>query len=105
MRGDVDVVGQRELTQVSLWVLHVTSYANRESAWRLLLDPTEREKARRFHFPRDRVQYIVAHGVLRSILGRELSVAPAALKFGTSDYGKPFLLDEAHRSLQFNMSH
>lgn len=65
----------------------------------------ERARAARFHFERGRVNYICARGVLRELLGRYLSVAPAAVQLAYTSHGKP-VLDPAHASdVQFNLAH
>ena len=56
-----------------------------------LLDPEERERAARFHFPEDRTRYAIAHGALRTILARYLNRAPEDLDFQRGRFGKPRL--------------
>jgi 4'-phosphopantetheinyl transferase len=49
---------------------------------------------------------VVAHGVLRAILGRYLNVAPASVRFVYGLHGKPSLAaDFAASDIQFNLSH
>ena len=48
-------------------------------------------KARRFHFEKDQHHFIVARGVLRTLLGRYLNTDPRLLRFEYNDYGKPSL--------------
>ncbi|MEO8335556.1 MAG: 4'-phosphopantetheinyl transferase superfamily protein, partial [bacterium] len=57
-------------------------------------------RAARFHFAEHRDAYIVAHGMLRRILG---SYAPGELHFVTGEYGKPALRDDV--DVRFNLSH
>lgn len=68
------------------------------------LTPDEMERARRFHFERDRRRFVVARGVLREILGRCLGLAPALIRFAYNEYGKPSLREDAG-GLRFNASH
>lgn len=68
-----------------------------------LLDPEEQARAQRFHFKKDRKHFIASHGILRKLLSAYLTVAPQALNFSYTDFGKPFLTD--HSELQFNLSH
>lgn len=79
------------------------------SVLQLLLDtlsPDERQRADRFHFPKDRNQYIVARGILRRILSLYLGVSPVNLRFLYSEHGKPTLTHEtAGVHLHFNLSH
>jgi len=70
------------------------------------LVPDERQRAERFRFERDRRRFIVAHGVLRDILGRYLKCSPAQVSFSYNQYGKPALAQESEAiGLRFNMSH
>ena len=66
------------------------------------LSADERLRAARFHFARDRDRFTVGRGVLRSLLGGYLGVAPAALAFAYGDHGKPALVGGG---LHFNVSH
>ncbi len=71
-----------------------------------LLNPEEQERAKRFHFQKDRNHFIVARGVLRTILGRYLKIPPQQLGFCYNAYGKPSLQNEPPLSaLRFNVSH
>src|SRR5947209_1164927 len=71
-----------------------------------LLSPDERDRAAAFHFQEDRECFIVARGVLRSILGRYLHLEPAQLRFAYNKYGKPALMGTSEVTrLCFNLSH
>jgi 4'-phosphopantetheinyl transferase len=72
-----------------------------------LLAPDEVERAGRFHFERDRASFILARGMLRSILAAYLQQNPAQLRFSFSEYGKPALIvnDDNSGELRFNVSH
>src|SRR5262245_40794838 len=71
-----------------------------------ILSSDERERMRRFHFERDRRCHLVARGLLRTLLGRYLGMAPDKLRFDYSPFGKPSLAAGlVQRPLQFNVSH
>jgi 4'-phosphopantetheinyl transferase len=71
-----------------------------------VLSDAERAQADRFHFDSDRQRYILAHGVLRTILGNYLQTSPEDLRFDLNDFGKPSLAGgTAARHVQFNLSH
>jgi 4'-phosphopantetheinyl transferase len=71
-----------------------------------LLNLDERERAERFHFRKDRDHFIVARGMLRTILGRYLKLPPQQVRFRYNAYGKPALQSEPILSvLKFNISH
>jgi 4'-phosphopantetheinyl transferase len=69
-----------------------------------LLDRDERDRAARFRFDRHRDAFSVARGALRTLAGRYLGAAPAALRFGYRERGKPFLIAPPG-DLTFNVSH
>jgi 4'-phosphopantetheinyl transferase len=69
------------------------------------LSDDEHARAARFYFERDRRRYLVARGILRSILGSLLSVEPSRINFCYGDRGKPALAREFDRHLFFNVAH
>lgn len=76
-----------------------------ERLWQTL-SAEEKARANRFYFERDKNHFIVARGVLRTILGRYLDVAPAEIAFAYGEHGKPELASSfASSTLQFNLSH
>jgi len=56
---------------------------------RSVLDPDEVRRADRFTFLRDRRQFAVSRGLLRTILGRYLDRPPESLRFVANAHGKP----------------
>ena len=72
----------------------------------IAVSPAEKLRAARFIRQEDRDRFIVAHGVLRQILGRYLSLDPAGLVFETGEFGKPAVVVPAGwPALSFNMAH
>jgi 4'-phosphopantetheinyl transferase len=72
-----------------------------------LLSPDESQKASHFYFQKDRVQWTIARGILRVLLGLYEQTEPHLIRFACNDYGKPRLLAEgqAASALHFNLSH
>lgn len=66
------------------------------------LSITERERAAKFHFERDRRRFIVARARLREELAARLGVSAQQVEFAYGDNGKPRL---ANQALQFSVSH
>ncbi|MGI9057263.1 MAG: 4'-phosphopantetheinyl transferase family protein [Ktedonobacteraceae bacterium] len=63
-------------------------------------------RAGRFHFEKDRNHFIVAHSILRILIGRYLNIEPRQLRFCLNAYGKPSLESSLHvPPLSFNISH
>jgi 4'-phosphopantetheinyl transferase len=79
-------------------------------AW---LSREERARAQRFHFERDRRRYVAGRGVLRSLLGGYLDLAPEDIEFQYGPAGKPALAADPKRrqsaggaaTLHFNVAH
>jgi 4'-phosphopantetheinyl transferase len=92
--------------EVHVWRVGLNHPGTRVGELRALLSREEGERAARFHFEKDRAHFIVARGVLRTLLGLYLGSPPAELGFVYSPFGKPAL---AHGSgahpVRFNVSH
>lgn len=64
----------------------------------------EIDRARRFHFDRDRTRYSVGRALLRTLIGRYLGCDPAGVSFLYNSFGKPYLKHPLGK-LSFNLSH
>jgi 4'-phosphopantetheinyl transferase len=92
--------------QVHAWRISLDLMRLSEDGLNGLLSPDEQSRASRFYFQRDRVRFVIAHGLLRSILGGYLRTRPAELCFSTGPDGKPFLAAPCGKSrLRFSMAH
>ncbi|OGQ77556.1 MAG: hypothetical protein A3F90_11835 [Deltaproteobacteria bacterium RIFCSPLOWO2_12_FULL_60_19] len=69
-----------------------------------ILAAAERQRAERFHFEKDRGEFIAGRAMLRTLLGRYLHREPSQLEFNYGASGKPRLAGE-DSSLRFNLSH
>ena len=66
----------------------------------------ERARANRFYFQIDRERFIIAHGVLREILGLYLNRAAQSVSFCYGPQAKPALAGETGvDTIHFNLSH
>ena len=65
----------------------------------------ERSRSSRFRFERDQQRFIVAHGVLRDVLGCYLETKPREITFACNAFGKPDLSPVFRSRLKFNLSH
>ncbi|MCM3874405.1 MAG: 4'-phosphopantetheinyl transferase superfamily protein [Pyrinomonadaceae bacterium] len=73
---------------------------------RSVLSEDELTRADRFHFQKDRNHFIVARGLLRTILASYLDVSPIDLRFCYGEKGKPALMKiSGENSIEFNLSH
>ena len=68
------------------------------------LSASERARAARFVFERDRRRYLSAHDQLRRVLAGATGLSAAALRYREGTHGKPYL-DHDQVTLAFNMSH
>jgi 4'-phosphopantetheinyl transferase len=70
------------------------------------LSDSERRRADRFRFERDRRRFIVARARLRELLAARLDVAPQAIELAYGKNGKPGLAQRyAHSGWRFNVAH
>jgi 4'-phosphopantetheinyl transferase len=89
---------------IDLWTLHLdVPLHTRETLFAELSD-TERARAKRFVFERDRTRFIAGRGYLRRILSDYLGVAAVDVRIEESSRGKPGVAD-AGAPLHFNLSH
>jgi len=96
-----EVFRQREGTHV--WCIRNNTFSKDQIAilWEKL-SFWEKEKALRFHFERDRIRYVLTHGILRELLGKYLDCEERDLIFCENKFGKPFL---ENSKIEFNISH
>jgi len=89
--------------EVHIWLVDLSDFANTESALLKLLSTDEHQRAERYQFETDRLDYILRRGAMRLLLGSYLAVQPAKLEFIYNNYGKPALDVEA-APIYFNAS-
>ena len=68
------------------------------------LNPEEKIRANRYHFPKHQRRFTAARAMLRLILARYLDKDPRTLDFNHNQHGKPYLTNNIE-GLQFNLSH
>jgi 4'-phosphopantetheinyl transferase len=92
--------------RVRLWVARLQANPKELAEPWSMLSAEERERANRFAFERDRVRFVMARAVLRTLLGSRLGLSPNKVEFTYSTTGKPSLGgDLARLELQFNLAH
>lgn len=97
---------ERCQSEVHVWLAKLTRFPGDVQQLSALLSEVERERARCFSFERDRQRYIVARGLLRTLLGKYLGLEPGALQFVSGQYGKPQLaFPSENNPLRFNLSY
>jgi 4'-phosphopantetheinyl transferase len=73
---------------------------------RTVISEDEQKRAGRFHFERDRRRFVVARGILRSVLAQYLKLRPEDVQFRYEVAGKPYLACSGNEpQLHFNVSH
>lgn len=71
-----------------------------------VLSPSERIRAQRYVFERDRRRWTVARATLRLILSRYLGTEPGMFEFDFNEFGKPSLATlYKETNIEFNLSH
>jgi len=91
---------------VHVWHLELDPTGPQFSRWEPWLGPEDRTRAAAFTREPARRRFVIAHGLLRLLLGRYLGVSPHSLGFESGTHGKPRLAGtEPDRGLVFNVSH
>ena len=95
-----------EADEIHIWRVSLTMSQGEIDRFSRLLASDEQEKAGRYRFEKDRNQFIIGRGLLRTLLGCYLGCEPRHVSFRYSSYGKPSLGEPlASSGLQFNLSH
>jgi len=72
---------------------------------RQLLSDDEIDRANRFHFDKNRNEYIFARGSLRVLLSTYLQIPAKDLRFSYTEHNKPYLANPMSAVISFNVSH
>jgi len=94
--------------EVHVWRIILEQPAQRVALLHRFLAGEEVERAEAFRFRGDKERFVVAHALLRIILGRYLCRDPRELCFRHGPWGKPFLGGDGGGSgveIRFNLSH
>jgi 4'-phosphopantetheinyl transferase len=89
---------------VRVWIVPAAVPPDEEAWCREVLDDDQRARAAAFLRAADRRRFMIAHGALRILAGRELSVPPGALRWTRGPHGKP-ALRAPWSGLHTNLSH
>lgn len=89
-------------SQAHIWKIPLNISDGKSALFLKSFDQSERERAKRFYFEKDRSSYTSARGYLRLLLGKYMQKDPGDFIFSYNQWGKPFLRDS---NIQFNLSH
>jgi 4'-phosphopantetheinyl transferase len=87
--------------EIHVWRVPLNQSSTRIPELRAILSEEERARADRFHFEKDRHQFIESRATLRLLLSQYLNVPPAGMTYSLTAHGKPHLSDS---DLRFNLS-
>jgi 4'-phosphopantetheinyl transferase len=91
--------------RVAIWKVRLDAAALHDPA-NSLLSPDEITRVNRFHFEKDRAQFVCCRSALRKLLGEYLGISPEKVRFKYLASGKPQLeRDQNPLDLQFNVAH
>jgi 4'-phosphopantetheinyl transferase len=92
--------------QTDIWLIYIPDVVNYSPYYEQLLVNEEKEKANHFVFLKDKLRYVITHGILRLLLSDYLNLSSRQIVLKNNSYGKPYLSTENHpESLFFNLSH
>jgi 4'-phosphopantetheinyl transferase len=89
--------------EIHVWCASVADAAVQHREMGSLLDAEERARAAHFHFARHRRRFLVAHAILRLLLGAYGGQDPRDVRFNYGPFGKPAM--RGAPDLSFNLSH
>lgn len=89
--------------EIHLWKIHKQEHLDRYEVYWELLSDQEKKKAMHFRFYKDKSCYVIAKGVLRTLLGAYLKCDPTSISIKYAHNGKPFVFNEME--IHFNVSH
>lgn len=92
-------------TEVHVCMALLDELHSHAAACYAILDREEKARADAFVFPRDRIRYILSHGVLRNLLAGALECQPEAIRFRVGEYGKPSVIFPDTQGVEFSLSH
>lgn len=95
-------LGERE---IQIWRVNLDRLQADVTALERCLAADETARADRFRFDRDRRRYVVTRGVLRTLLGHVLGLAPEEIGLRYGPEGKPALATVHGSKVQFNVAH
>jgi len=94
--------------QAHVWIIHVKSGLSDTilERYKAILSIAELSQYYKFHFERDRYQYLIAHANLRIILSNYVDIEPQDWSFKRNKYGRPEISENLlPTGLRFSMSH
>ncbi len=97
-----------KLNEIHAWKAHLLDWAGEERRYFSCLSEVEKGRAWRINFEPLRQRFIIAHGVVREILGFYLHQPPREVEINSSPSEKPTLTGQSARAepgLRFNYSH
>jgi len=91
--------------EIHVWRVPLRQNSERIPELKEILSPDERARAERFHFEKDRNQFIESRAALRLLLSQYLQISPKDLTLSIGSHGKPALADGlSNKGLRFNLS-
>ncbi|QDR79917.1 4'-phosphopantetheinyl transferase family protein [Sporomusa termitida] len=92
--------------EVQLWPVSIQDFACGSKELAMLLSAEETGRMKQFRFPQDRLRFLVAHGLLRRMIGQYLNIASGRILLESGSKGKPELYGKHGQELfAFNISH
>ena len=96
-----------DLASTDIWLFDITRISkNHVRAAEAILSPEELARALRFRFDKDRISYVVAHGLARLALAKVANCAAGDIELATEPNGRPYLVGPPRAAtFSFNLSH
>jgi len=92
--------------QTDIWLILIPEVIHRSHYYEQFMVNEEKEKADHFVFLKDKLRYVITHGILRLLLSDYLNLPAGQIVLKNNSYGKPYLsIEDNPNPLYFNLSH
>ena len=90
-------------SSIKLFEIKLSSYEGLVTALSVYLSKEELNRSKRYHFKKDKNQFIICRSLLKFVLSQHTNIPIQEIKIAIDDYKKPFLVNT--NLICFNISH
>ncbi len=97
---------KKQIGDIEIFCINFSKNINRIPDLSKYLTKEELVRSEKYHFEKDKNQFIICRGYLRDILSKKIRISPEKILFEYNKYGKPTLRSTLNPdNINFNVSH